>query len=111
MIANSKGTFTVLTAQEVAAIMRKSKTWVYDHAYELGASRIGGSPIFTLEGLENAVSRTRRNISGNSQDQGEEGFPEARVQHIPESAHMGSGRAKKERAAAANRLGLRLVGD
>ena len=57
---------TVLKPVEIADMLGKSKTWVYRNALELGASRIGGSWIFTQEGLENALQRGKEVESGAS---------------------------------------------
>ncbi|MBW2307529.1 MAG: helix-turn-helix domain-containing protein [Deltaproteobacteria bacterium] len=47
----------VLTPQEIARRLKKSVRWVYTHARELGAAKIGGSWIFTQEGLDDAIQR------------------------------------------------------
>lgn len=46
-----------LTPAEVAAKLKKSLRWVYNHAADLGAARIGKSLIFTEEGLIDAIQR------------------------------------------------------
>jgi len=62
----------ILSPREVAKIMGKSISWVYDHADELGAVRIGGSLIFTesrLKGVfDNAVSGEKWEVAGRYQD-------------------------------------------
>ena len=50
----------ILSPSEVSKLLHKSLRWVYHHAPELGASRIGGSWIFTEEGLNDALQRARR---------------------------------------------------
>ena len=47
----------LLQPKEIASRLQKSLGWVYAHAGELGASKIGGSYIFTEEGLEDAIQR------------------------------------------------------
>lgn len=59
MNAGVETTLKILTADEVAQIIRRSKSWVYAHAAELGASRIGSSWIFTQEGLTDALQGSR----------------------------------------------------
>lgn len=46
--------FTVIEPKEIASMLHRSLSWVYAHAHELGGSYIGGSFIFTLEGLIDA---------------------------------------------------------
>ena len=46
-----------MNAREVASLLRRSEKWVYDHAGELGAAKIGGSIFFTEWGLEDAIQR------------------------------------------------------
>ena len=53
-------TITVLKPKDIADMLGKSVTWVYRNARELGASRIGGSWIFTQEGLEYALQRGQK---------------------------------------------------
>jgi len=50
----------ILSPSEVSKLLHKSLRWVYHHAPELGASRIGGSWIFTEEGLNDALQRARQ---------------------------------------------------
>jgi hypothetical protein len=59
----------ILSPSEVSKLLHKSLRWVYHHAPELGASRIGGSWIFTEEGLNDALQRARR-MEGGSPGQG-----------------------------------------
>ena len=47
----------VLTAKKVGRRLRKSDSWVYDHAPDLGGVKIGGSWVFTEEGLSDALQR------------------------------------------------------
>lgn len=49
----------ILPSSGVAELLHKSLRWVYLHAAELGAARIGGSWIFTEEGLRDALQRAR----------------------------------------------------
>jgi hypothetical protein len=61
MTPNMKYDMTfVMSPQEVANSLRKSLRWVYKNAYFLGASKIGGSWIFTREGLHDAIQRGQR---------------------------------------------------
>lgn len=53
----------VISSEEVAKLLGKSRSWVYGHAAELGASRIGSSWIFTKEGLTEALQKARREDS------------------------------------------------
>lgn len=53
----------VISPEEVAKLLGKSRSWVYGHAPELGASRIGASWIFTKEGLTEALQKARREDS------------------------------------------------
>ena len=53
------GLLEVLTSEEVASVLRRSRSWVLANAAALGASRIGGSWIFTKEGLNRALLRSR----------------------------------------------------
>ena len=46
-----------MNAREVASRLRRSEKWVYDHAGELGAAKIGGTLFFTERGLEDAIQR------------------------------------------------------
>ena len=48
---------TVIIPRDISKRLKKSLRWVYAHALELGAVRIGGSVIFTEEALENALQR------------------------------------------------------
>lgn len=41
-----------LTPKEIADLLGKSTSWVYDNASKLGGVKIGGSWIFTEEGLK-----------------------------------------------------------
>ena len=47
---------TVISPVEVSNLLRKSIKWVYANAHQLGAAKIGGSIIFTREGLEYALA-------------------------------------------------------
>ena len=61
-------TMTVISAKDIANRLKVSLGWVYAHAPELGASRIGGKWIFTEEGLINAY-KTGRELARSSTDQ------------------------------------------
>ena len=50
----------VMSPEEVATLLRKSRSWVYGHAAELGASKIGSTWIFTQEGLSEALRNSRK---------------------------------------------------
>jgi hypothetical protein len=102
MINFTEEGISALSAQDVADLLKKSKSWVYDHADELGASRIGGSPIFTVEGLKNALSGSRRYISGSGQDKPKKDRPEKRLQIIQGRTRLGGrgeGTASEENRA------------
>jgi hypothetical protein len=58
---------TCLTPATISEMLNMSIRWVYLHASELGASRIGKTWIFTQEGLEDALQKPR-GMEGNSQD-------------------------------------------
>ncbi|UCF82166.1 MAG: helix-turn-helix domain-containing protein [Desulfobacteraceae bacterium] len=53
----------ILDPKNVAERLGKSVRWVYSYAGELGAARIGGSWIFTEEGLQDAIQRKRGNMA------------------------------------------------
>jgi len=46
---------TILTPHQISTLLNKSIKWVYSNASSLGAVRIGGSWIFTEEGLNDAI--------------------------------------------------------
>jgi hypothetical protein len=48
---------TVLDPKHISRLLNRSERWVYTHAHELGARRIGRTWIFTQEGLESAILR------------------------------------------------------
>ncbi len=50
--------FTVI---EAAGMLRKSRTWVYDHKELIGFVKIGGSVRFEIEALEEYVRSCRVN--------------------------------------------------
>ena len=47
----------IMTAKELSILMTKSLKFIYTNATELGGIKIGGSWVFTREGLENAIQR------------------------------------------------------
>ena len=51
---------TVISPKDIAARLHKSLHWVYDHGFELGGIRIGGSWIFTEEALKVAIQSRQR---------------------------------------------------
>jgi hypothetical protein len=59
----------ILTVDEVAEKFKKSPGWVYANAQKLGASKIGGSIIFSrsalIEALENARLKSKEANKGN----------------------------------------------
>jgi len=55
----------ILSPKEIAKKLKKSLRWVYSNAANLGAARIGGSWIFTEEGLIDGLQRGQE-ISRNS---------------------------------------------
>lgn len=65
---------TVISPTEVAIILKKSLSWVYAHASELGASRIGGSLIYTMEGIVHAFEEGKGLVN-----QGHESIDQRRV--------------------------------
>jgi hypothetical protein len=53
----------ILQPQAIADRLNKSKRWVYDNASALGGVKIGGSWIFTQEGLDHAImGQAERNL-------------------------------------------------
>lgn len=66
---------TVRTAEEIAAKVKRSLKWTYAHARALGAVRIGGSWLFTEEGLEAALLR-KMDAHGNETPPRRPVFPE-----------------------------------
>jgi len=50
-------TMNILNVKDISKKLNKSLRWCYEHAQELGAARIGGSWIFTEEGLQDALQR------------------------------------------------------
>lgn len=50
----------IITAEEVSKRMNKSRRWVYKHADELGAARIGKNLIFSQEALADALQGKRQ---------------------------------------------------
>jgi hypothetical protein len=97
----------ILHPKEVAAKLRKSLPWVYAHAVELGAVKIGGSWIFTEEGVEDAIQRKgdRKVASGCDSPR------EPIYRQIPNktrSGRLGSHKTSRDRGVqeAAQRHGL-----
>ena len=82
----------ILTPVAIAEMLHMSERWVYLHAAELGASRIGGSWIFTEEGLIDALQRARRLESIRQDRRGKK----ASVVSIKEGS-LGVGRKNKKR--------------
>jgi len=80
---------TVISPEEVATILRKSLSWVYAHASQLGASRIGGSLIFTREGLDYAFEKGK-NLASQGHGQRKK-VHQRRVQHKESSTKLGTG--------------------
>lgn len=62
----------VIPPRNVAEMLGVSVSWVYDHAEELGAVRIGGRKFFTesaLKGVfERAVQNEKREVSRGNYD-------------------------------------------
>jgi hypothetical protein len=54
-----------MDAKEIKAriFAKKSLRWIYDHAPELGGVKIGGSWLFTMEGLNSAL-QGRETVEG-----------------------------------------------
>jgi hypothetical protein len=94
--------FGILSVDEVAKELEMSRSWVYRHAGELGASKIGGSWIFTKEGLRHALQRSR-SLEGSSVYPGKKGLQ--RIQNQKRSQRLGS-RDKKDELDTLNRHGL-----
>ncbi|MDH4317123.1 MAG: hypothetical protein OEV64_01915 [Desulfobulbaceae bacterium] len=68
----------VITVQTIAKQLNKSTSWVYKNAANLGAAFIGGSWIFTQEGLENAIQRGQEMAREHNASRNEihENFPD-----------------------------------
>ena len=96
----------VLSSEEVSIQLKKSLRWVYHNAGDLGAARIGGSWIFTEEGLENALQRGQEVARLRDAQRTEA----SRVVSIQKGrARMGGGEtagAEKERQELAKRHGF-----
>ena len=96
----------ILAAKEISIHMKKSLKFVYANASELGGIKIGGSWIFTQEGLENALQR-RRQMAG-------QGDIQRPTVHEPAQSNKGLNRlgtlhskgTKEEREKLAARAGL-----
>lgn len=95
----------ILSVAEVSAIMKKSQKWVYNHAGELGASRVGGSWIFTQEGLIDALERGKR-VEGCLPGSGNRQANSADVRHKKRSRKMGAGHGHREVDPDPGRHGL-----
>jgi hypothetical protein len=99
---------TVLEIKEVAQKLKKSPRWVYAHAYELGAAKIGGSLIFTQEGVENAILRSQQEgMERRSQNPRQAGGNET-ISHKAGSVGLGRRNVKRDDGilASARRHGL-----
>lgn len=98
----------MLSAKEIANKLNKSVGWVYAHAAELGAVRIGGSWIFTERRLNHAILGCEEETVACSSDVGRE----TTSSHFPYKARgpvMGREEARRvarEREEAARRHGL-----
>jgi hypothetical protein len=101
-------TLQTITPADMAARLNKSLRWVYGHAHELGGARIGGSWIFTEEGLANAI-KGGREVACSRKNEG--GTGNETVRGKERSTQLGIGNKKAAQrdpgiAAEAARLGL-----
>src|SRR5271157_1740184 len=86
------GEIRALKPIEIAQKLGKSISWVYRHAGELGAARIGGSSIFTEEALNNAI-QTGQQVARNRNGEWPEGIKTSRDQSS--SRTMGNRKRKR----------------
>lgn len=80
---------------------------MYNHWQELGGCKIGGTIIFTKEGVQDAIQRGQT-MASNATSQGDQGQNKA-VRHKKRSSRMratGTGPAEKHRIETAERHGL-----
>jgi hypothetical protein len=59
-----------ISPKEVSGEIKKSVRWVYSHADQLGGVKIGGSWIFSKEGLKNAI-QTKQKVAGSGNISGQ----------------------------------------
>ncbi len=101
---------TIAEPAALAKVLGRSKRWVYDHAVELGGVKIGGTWIFTVQGLKNAVQRAwdMESASHKRSQEVQGGF-----QHAKRSRRVGGKNKVKARREGAdsdpNRHGLARV--
>ena len=88
---------TAISALDISTRLHKSLKWVYTHAGDLGASRIGRSVIFTEEGLENALQRVKEEMASESADR----RPETHCAPIHQAGGPGLGKRKAQGAGGA----------
>ena len=95
---------TSLTPKEVSCLLNKSLRWVYSHGAELNGSLIGGTWIFTEEGLQNAI-QTGQEVARRRKNRGQ--ADSSKISFLTEKrrCRMGTQR-EKEREEAARRHGL-----
>ena len=99
-------TLTVIQPGEIATQLKKSLSWVYANAPALGASRIGGSWIFSEEGLQDALQagqEVARASHGVRADKNER-----RVHHKERRPRVGA-ETKKTLGERARRHNLNVV--
>ena len=99
--------YPYLKVGDVATMLNMGKRWVYDHWVELGGSKIGGTIIFTTEGVYHAISGGQV-LEGNTKIQGNQGKNKA-MQNQTRSLRVGKNRekeAERDRIASAKRHGL-----
>jgi hypothetical protein len=68
---------------------KKSLRWIYDHAEELGGKKIGGSWIFTEEGLRDA-------LQGKRQVESQSVLPGQAAHQAVQNQERGSGLGKQK---------------
>jgi hypothetical protein len=97
---------TVLNIKDISKKLNKSLRWCYEHAQELGAARIGGSWIFTEEGLHNAI-QTGQELARSSSISGKavSGIKAYETRSSGMGKRQAQG-AEREREEAAARHGL-----
>jgi len=63
----------IMTPEEVALFLRKSPSWVYKHARELGARKLGGSLFFpNKEDLYELLFRQGQRMENRLHPQGDQ---------------------------------------
>jgi len=97
--------YTVVSPDGVARLLNKSLSWVYKNAYALGASKIGKTYIFTLEGLRYAIE-TGQNMASKGTGEPAD-VHKGRIRNKTGSLKMGTRYERSSTTAErATRLGL-----